>query len=115
MAKRMRQGTFTLPEATGDNTNSPFLETSDVGKLGAKATMHILGVRPDTVSKFGAGVNIHVRIGKAEYDWTQRINTPNYRTLLDTFGPNPEKWIGVVKGEVARSAKWKKDYLSIVG
>jgi len=85
------------PSAESQGGDFPdFLKPSHIGKKpGATAVVTLTGgeVRK-TDGLYGDQLMVPVRLGKTEYDWSVKLDTPNHRYLVETFGNVPKKWKG---------------------
>ena len=98
--------------STQSNDYNPFLKAHDIGKLGATAKLTLTGEVRVTNGEYGEQIIAEVRLGRINYDWPIKLNSPNHRELEDTLGLNAAKWRNkVVAVEVKEHMG--RDYIAV--
>jgi len=108
------RGTIVLPPPTTSAKEQlkPFLKAKDIAEKGiTKVTL--LGTNRQSNSQFGEGIDVACKIGRAEYTWTIKFESANYRILFERFKSNVANWKGVVK--VQRREYLGNQYVAVVG
>lgn len=91
------------PTLNANNQLVPFLKPKDIAEEGI-TKLTLLGHVRKSTGRFGDGIDVACKISKAEYTWTIKFESANYRILFERFGSNVANWNGVVKVE-------RKEYL----
>ena len=99
------------PPASAKHQLAPFLKAKDIAEKGI-TKITLLGATRQSNSQFGEGIDVTCKIGKAEYTWTIKRESANYRILFERFGSHGENWKGVVK--VKRKEYLDNDYVAVV-
>lgn len=74
-----------------------FLKPKDIGngKAGATAIVMLTGAEVRMQDgNFGAQMIVPIKLGKTDFDWSVKLDTPNHRALFERFGSVPKKWKG---------------------
>jgi len=93
-------GSKKLPSPTGGGDFDPFLKASDIGKLGAKAKITVLGGPVETPDSEFSDMQMPVSYKGKKYSLGLKTSGGNYSRLYKRFGDNPKKWKGSVSVEV---------------
>lgn len=99
-----------LPPPDGGDFD-PFLKAEDIGKLGTKATITVVGAPEEVESEF-SDLQMPVKFKGSQYSMGLKVSGGNYARLFKKFGDNPRKWKGAVKVEVKHFKK--NDYVAVV-
>jgi len=101
-----------LPEPTGGGDFDPFLKAGDIGKLGTKAKIKILGGPEETPDSEYSDMQLPVSFKGKRYALGLKVAGGNYGRLFKLFGDNPKKWHGTVEVEVKHFKA--NDYVAVV-
>ena len=99
-----------LPEPQGGDFD-PFLKAEDVGKLGTKGKITIIGPPEESSGEF-SDLNLPVKYRGENYMLGLKFSGGSYARLFKRFGSNPKKWKGTVAIEVKHFKK--NDYVAVV-
>lgn len=100
-----------LPEPSSGGDFDPFLKAADVGKLGTRAKIEIMGAPVEQESEFSDAI-MPVRFKKNDYAFGIKWDGGNYARLYKRFGASEKKWKGTVTIEIKRFKK--RDYVAVV-
>lgn len=110
--KRKAGGGIPAPSANAENSEfNAFLKASDIGKVGATASLLLTGETRVVDGNFGEQIVNEVKLGRTVYDWAITIDSVNHRMLFDRFGKDPKKWRGKVAVEVKMSRQ-NREYIA---
>lgn len=100
-----------LPEPESGGDFDPFLKAEDVGKLGSKAKITVLGPPIETESEF-SDMTLPIKYKTQQYAMGLKTSGANYRILYKRFGKSPKKWKGIVNIEIKHFKK--NDYVAVI-
>jgi hypothetical protein len=113
MPVRDKNANFELPNPEGGKREdlAPFLKSHDLPN-GDRVKAKITSNARKSVSRFGAGVIVDVKIGNKKHALFVKFASGNYSRLFERFGKDASKWRGTL--ELERGNHLGKDYVKVV-